>query len=58
MTITVSPGEMDHTERRFYFENQAAIVGKTITYKSFRKGVKTLPRFPTFKHIRSAEDMS
>jgi DNA ligase-1 len=58
MTITVSPGEMDHTERRFYLENQAAIVGKTITYKSFRKGVKTLPRFPTFKHIRSAEDMS
>jgi DNA ligase-1 len=57
MTITVSPGEMDHTERRFYFENQSEIVGKTITYKSFRQGVKVLPRFPTFKHIRSSEDM-
>ena len=57
MTITVSPGEMDHIERKFYFDNQKEIVGKTITYKSFKKGVKTLPRFPTFKNIRSAEDM-
>lgn len=57
MTITVSPGEMDHIERKFYFDNQQEIVGKTITYKSFKKGVKTLPRFPTFKNIRSAEDM-
>ena len=50
-------GEMDHAERRFYFENPSKIVGKTITYKSFRQGVKVLPRFPTFKHIRSSEDM-
>ena len=57
MTITVSPGEMDHIERKFYFGNPQEIVGKTITYKSFKKGVKTLPRFPTFKNIRSAEDM-
>lgn len=57
MTITVSPGEMDHAERRFYFENPGKIIGKIITYKSFRQGVKTLPRFPTFKHIRSAEDL-
>ena len=57
MTITVSPGELDHIERKFYFDNPQEIVGKTITYKSFKKGVKTLPRFPTFKNIRSAEDM-
>ena len=57
MTITVSPGEMDHIERKFYFDNQKEIVSKTITYKSFKQGVKTLPRFPTFKNIRSAEDM-
>lgn len=57
MTITISPGEMDHIERKFYFDNPQEIVGKTITYKSFKKGVKTLPRFPTFKNIRSAEDM-
>ena len=57
LEITVSPGEMDHIERKFYFDNPQEIVGKTITYKSFKKGVKTLPRFPTFKNIRSAEDM-
>ena len=57
MTITVSPGELDHIERKFYFDNQKEIIGKTITFKSFKKGVKTLPRFPTFKNIRSAEDM-
>jgi DNA ligase 1 len=57
LEITVSPGEMDHAERKFYFDNPNEIVGKVITYKSFKKGVKDLPRFPTFKHIRSAEDM-
>ena len=57
LEITVSPGELDHIERKFYFDNQKEIVGKTITYRSFKKGVKTLPRFPTFKNIRSAEDM-
>lgn len=57
LEITVSPGEMGHAERLHYFDNPHLIVGKTITYKSFRKGVKTLPRFPTFKHIRSEEDM-
>ena len=57
LEITVSPGEMDHIERKLYFDNQKEIVGKTITYKSFKKGVKTLPRFPTFKNIRSAEDV-
>ena len=54
MEITVSPGELDHAERRHFFVNPQEIVGKTITFK---KGVKTLPRFPTFKNIRSAEDM-
>lgn len=57
LEITVSPGELDHIERKFYFDNPQEIVGKTITYKSFKKGVKTLPRFPTFKNIRSAEDI-
>lgn len=57
LEITVSPGEMDHAERRHFFVNPQEIVGKTITYKSFKKGVKTLPRFPTFKNIRSAEDI-
>ena len=57
MEIVVSPGEMTHIERKFYFDNPQEIVGKTITYKSFKQGVKTLPRFPTFKHIRSTEDM-
>ncbi len=49
--------EVDHIERKFYFDNPQEIVGKTISYKSFKKGVKTLPRFPTFKNIRSAEDI-
>lgn len=57
MEITVSPGEMTHEQRALLFETPSLIVGKTITYKSFRVGVKTLPRFPTFKHIRSEEDM-
>jgi hypothetical protein len=57
-TITVGAGDMDHTERKYYFDNQSEIVGKAIKYKSFRHGVKDKPRFPTFLSIRAAEDMS
>lgn len=55
--ITVSPGNMDHTLRKFYFENQSELVGKVIKFKFFPKGVKDKPRFPTFVTIRAAEDM-
>ena len=48
----VSAGEIDHATRRAYWEDQSLIVGKTITYKHFPKGVKDKPRFPTFKCIR------
>lgn len=57
-TITVGAGDMDHAERKYYFDNQSEIVGQIIKYKSFRHGVKNLPRFPTFIAIRSREDMS
>lgn len=55
--ITVSPGNMDHTMRKFYFENQRELVGKVIKFKFFPKGIKDKPRFPTFVTIRSPEDM-
>lgn len=55
--ITVSPGNMDHGLRKFYFENQHELLGKTIKFKFFPKGVKDKPRFPTFVTIRAPEDM-
>lgn len=55
--ITVSPGNMDHKMRKHYFNNPNEIVNKAITFKFFPKGIKTQPRFPTFKSLRSAEDM-
>ena len=55
--ITVSAGAMTEEERLYYFQWPQQIVGKTITYKTFPKGVKDKPRFPTFKHIRSEEDI-
>ena len=55
--ITVSPGNMDHAQRKFYFENQNKIVGQTVKFKFFPKGIKDKPRFPTFVTIRSPVDM-
>jgi DNA ligase-1 len=56
--ISVSAGSMSHEDRKHYFENQEKIIGKIIKYKSFRHGVKDLPRFPTFLSIRAESDMS
>ena len=55
--ISVSAGAMTEAERVYYFQQPKEIIGKTITYKTFSKGVKDLPRFPTFKHIRAAADI-
>lgn len=54
--ITVSAGSMDHDDRKRFFQNPHLIVGQTIKYKTFPKGVKDKPRFPTFQCIRSASD--
>lgn len=55
--ITVSPGNMPHDLRRYYFENQHELVKKIIKFKFFPKGIKDKPRFPTFVTIRAPEDM-
>lgn len=55
--ITVSPGKLTESERRYYFENQSEIVGKIIKYKHFPKGVKDKPRFPTFQGFRLESDL-
>jgi DNA ligase-1 len=55
--ITVGPGAMTHAERDTFWLNPDTIVGKTIKYKSFMKGVKNLPRFPTYLSIRADWDL-
>lgn len=55
--VTVSPGNMDHGLRKYYFENQHELVGKIIKFKFFPKGIKDKPRFPTYVTIRSPADM-
>lgn len=55
--ITVSPGKMTHEERIYYWNNQAQLLDQIIKFKTFPKGVKDKPRFPTFVAIRSKEDL-
>jgi DNA ligase-1 len=55
--VTVSPGEMDHTMRKHYFENQHLILGQINKAKFFPKGHKDKPRFPIWQSLRAAEDM-
>lgn len=54
--ITVGAGSMPHEERVKYWQQPALLVGKTIKYKHFPKGVKDKPRFPTFQSLRAESD--
>lgn len=54
--ITVSPGNMTAQEREDYFKHPEKLVGKTIKFKFFPKGIKDKPRFPGFQSIRAASD--
>lgn len=55
--IKVSPGNMIHELRKYFFENQGEIIGKVIKYKFFPKGIKDEPRFPTFQTFRIESDL-
>jgi DNA ligase-1 len=56
-TITVGPGELDHEERTHYWNNPTELVGKTISYKFFQKGMKDKPRFASYVTIRDSSDL-
>lgn len=49
--VDVSPGNMDHSMRAFYFGNQNQLLGKSIVFKFFPLGIKDKPRFPTFVSV-------
>ena len=55
--ITVAAGSMPHSERQLYWQEPHRILYKTIKYKTFPRGVKDKPRFPTFQSIRAESDM-
>lgn len=55
--ITVGAGRMTHDDRLRYFKNQSLLLGQTIKFKTFPKGVKVKPRFPTFQTIRATSDL-
>lgn len=56
--VKVSAGSMPHADRVRYFENPSQILGQIAKVKTFPKGVKDKPRFPTFLSLRATEDMS
>lgn len=55
--ITVAAGTAPHDLRKAWFDNPSLILKQTIKYKTFPKGVKDKPRFPTFQSIKLKEDM-
>lgn len=55
--IIVSAGTAPHDLRKAWLENPSLIVLKTIKYKTFPKGVKDKPRFPTFQVIKMEADL-
>ena len=44
-------------DRVWFWENKTQAIGKFVTYNHFSIGRKDLPRFPSYKGLRSVEDM-
>lgn len=55
--ITVSKGDMTDDEAAYFFANPQKLLEQICIFKHFPKGVKDKPRFPTWKSIRSKEDL-
>jgi DNA ligase-1 len=56
--VTVSPGEMTASERKYFFANQSEIVGQIAKFRYMAYGLKDTGRFMTYICLRSAVDMS
>ena len=56
-TITVGPGKLDHSLRKYYWDNPSELVGKTISYKFFPVGIKDKLRFATYVCTRDDSDL-
>lgn len=54
--IDVAPGKLTREQRIQFWNDKDAIIGKMIKYKTFPKGVKDKPRFPTFQTFRMESD--
>lgn len=55
--IEVGPGAMKAEERLQYFQIKQDLIGRIFKFKTFPKGVKDKPRFPTFLSFRDPVDM-
>ena len=53
----VAAGCLTHEQAEEWWIHPDQIVGEQITFKYFPKGIKDKPRFPTFKVLRSQEDL-
>lgn len=55
--VKVGAGSMPHADREMYFKNPHLLLKQIGKAKTFPKGVKDKPRFPTFQSLRSMTDM-
>ena len=55
--ITIGAGSMPHDERAAIWKERHKHVGRISKYKTFPKGVKDKPRFPTHQTFRDPSDM-
>lgn len=55
--VDIGPGRMTQEEKTYYWSNHGALLGKTVKFQWFPKGVKDKLRFVTYQCIRGEEDM-
>jgi ATP dependent DNA ligase domain. len=55
--VKISPGRMNHDERKYYWENQDKVIGKIAKFQYFPHGMKDKLRFPTFISFRMPQDL-
>lgn len=55
--VEVGPGKLTALERKQFFEQRKELTGQIFKFKTFPKGVKDKPRFPTFLTFRDTVDL-
>ena len=55
--LDIAPGNFNHEERKFIWDNQFTFLGKYLKFRYFAHGIKDKPRFPRAIGFRDKMDM-
>ena len=57
LELDIAPGNFDHVERQYIWDNKEFYIGQFLKFRYFNHGIKDKPRFPRAVGFRDEMDL-